>query len=152
MNNHNNPPHTEVELPVEDSGFRYRYSAKEQAELKRIREKYTAATTPSEPSTMERIRRLDARVTKKGTAVALIVGIVGTLTMGVGMSLIMTDIKCLLGAYEDQALMIGIIIGFIGMVGVIVAYPLYQRIVVGERKKVAPEILRLTDELLGDKP
>ncbi len=131
----------------ENNGFHYTYSAKEQAELKKIREKYITDTTSPELSTMERIRKLDAAVTKKGMTVALIFGIIGTLLMGFGMSLIMTDIKSILGAYSDMALIIGIIIGFIGMVGVIVAYPLYQSITAKERKKVAPEILRLIEEV-----
>ncbi len=134
----------------ENNGFQYNYSAKEQAELKKIREKYITHTKSPELSTIEKIRKLDADVTKKGMTAALIFGIIGTLLMGFGMSLIMTDIKSILGAYSDMALIIGIIIGFIGMVGVIVAYPLYQSITAKERKKVAPEILRLTDELMNE--
>ncbi len=134
----------------ENNGFQYNYSAGEQAELKKIREKYIADTKSPELSTIEKIRKLDAGVTKKGMTVALIFGIIGTLLMGFGMSLIMTDIKSILGAYSDMALIIGIIIGFVGMVGVIVAYPLYQSITEKERKKVAPEILRLTDELMNE--
>ncbi len=132
----------------ENNGFQYSYSAGEQAELKRIREKYLTATAPASLSAMERIRQLDESVTRKGTIIALAFGIVGTLLMGVGMSLIMTELKEILGAYRDMSLIIGIIIGLIGMIGVIVAYPLYQYITAGERKKVAPEILRLTDELM----
>ncbi len=134
----------------ENNGFQYNYSAKEQAELKKIREKYLPDTKPAEHSTMERIRKLDESVTKKGTVAALVLGIISTLTMGFGMSLIMTDIKSILGAYADMALIIGTVIGFVGMVGVIAAYPLYQHITEKERRKIAPEILRLTEELLGE--
>ncbi len=133
----------------ENNGFQYNYSAKEQAELKKIREKYLPDTKPEGLSTMERIRKLDEGVTKKGTAAALVLGIIGTLTMGFGMSLIMTDIKSILGSYADMALIISIVIGFVGMVGVISAYPLYHHITEKERGKIAPEILRLTEELLG---
>ncbi len=142
MNNNENRPQNE------GNEFQYNYSAKEQAELKKIREKYITDNKTTELSAMEKIRKLDSGVTQKGTVVALIIGIIGTLIMGFGMSLIMTDIKEILGSYRDMALIIGIIIGFIGMVGVIVAYPLYQSITEKERKKVAPEILRLTDELM----
>ena len=48
----------------DQNGFSYTYSAKEQAELKRIREKYTETTETEDKLT--RLRRLDASVT--GTA------------------------------------------------------------------------------------
>ncbi len=131
-----------------NTGFRYTYSAKEQAELKRIREKYSTDIESPTLSAMDRIRKLDAGVTKKGTITALIVGIVGTLVMGLGMSLIMTDLMEFFGADRDTVLIVGILIGFVGMVGVIVAYPLFQHITTKERQKIAPEILRLTEELL----
>ncbi len=133
----------------DNNRFNYTYSAKEQAKIKRIREKYAADPKPAEPDKMEQIRRLDADVTKKGTTAALALGILGTLIMGFAMSLIMTDLKEILGVYAENALLIGIIIGFVGMVGIIVAYPLYQHMVSKERKRIAPEILRLTDELLS---
>ena len=47
-----------------------------------------------------------------------------------------------------MAMLLGIIIGIIGIVLVCVAYPIYNRIVKKEREKIAPEIIRLTDELI----
>ena len=41
----------------------------------------------------------------------------------------------------------GIIIGVIGIVMIALAYPLYERITKKERKKIAPLILKLADEL-----
>ena len=52
----------------EQNGFSYTYSAKEQAELKRIRDKYTPPTEPEDK--LERLRRLDAEVTKTAQGVA----------------------------------------------------------------------------------
>ena len=43
---------------------------------------------------------------------------------------------------------VGIVIGVIGMAVVAVAYPLYVRILKRERERIAPEILKLTDELM----
>ena len=45
-------------------------------------------------------------------------------------------------------IIVGIIIGLIGIVGVSLAYPFYSYILERERKKIAPEIIRLSDELL----
>ena len=123
--------------------FEYNYSAKEQAEIKRIREKYEAPRTESK---LEQLRRLDAGVTQKASAWALVVGMVGALVMGGGMSLVMTDLGDKLGL--PYAMAIGVVLGVIGLVGVALAYPLYNRVVAKERERIAPEILRLTEELM----
>jgi len=130
----------------EQNEFSYTYSAKEQAELKRIREKYSPSTEAEDK--MTRLRRLDASVTNTAQAVALIFGVIGTLILGFGMSLIMTDLCEILGSHRDLAMVIGIIIGVVGGILAILAYPIYNVIVREKRKKLAPEIIRLTDELM----
>ena len=130
----------------EKSGFTYTYSAKEQAELKRIRDKYTAPTEAEDK--MARLRRLDASVTNTAQAVALVFGIIGALILGFGMSLIMTDFSEILGIGETMALVIGIPVGVFGGILASLAYPIYNAIVKVKRKKLAPEIIRLTDELM----
>lgn len=130
----------------EQNGFSYTYSAREQAELKRIRDKYTPPTETEDK--MTRLRRLDAGVTKTAQAVAILIGVIGALTLGSGMSLIMTDLAEILGLYNDAAVVIGIAVGIVGGVLISLAYPIYNAIVKAKRKKLAPEILRLTDELM----
>lgn len=130
----------------EQHGFSYTYSAKEQEELKRIREKYTPATEVEDK--MARLRRLDASVTQTAQTVALIVGVIGTLILGLGMSLCMTELGALLGSYSDMAMAVGIIIGVVGGIFASFAYPIYNVIVKSKRKKLAPEIIRLADELM----
>ena len=124
--------------------FNYTYSAKEQEEIKKIRKKYAAPI--EEEDKMAQLRRLDASVYSKATTAALVVGIIGALIMGLGMSLVMTDIGAMLGTV--LAMIIGIGIGVVGIVLVCLAYPLYNRTLKKERDKIAPEILRLTDELM----
>ena len=126
--------------------FNYTYSAKEQEEIKVIRKKYAAPEETEDK--MAQLRRLDAGVTQKAQAVSLVFGVIGALILGMGMSLAMTDIGKIIGLAEGMAMLVGILIGIIGVVLVCVAYPLYNRIVKKERKKIAPEIIRLTDELL----
>ena len=130
----------------ENNGFQYTYSAKEQAELKRIRDKYTAPTEAEDK--MARLRRLDASVTNTAQAVALVFGVIGTLILGFGMSLVMTELAESLGISGDAAMAIGIIVGVIGGILASLAYPIYNAIVKAKRKKLAPEIIRLTDELM----
>lgn len=116
--------------------FSYTYSAKEQAEIKRIREKYA----PKEADKMNQLRRLDQSVTKKGAMLSIIVGVIGALILGIGM--------CCCLVWGDRLFILGIIIGVLGIGVVSLAYPLFNRIIKKEREKIAPEILKLTDELM----
>lgn len=86
--------------------FEYRYSAKQQEEIEAIRRKYL----PKEEDKMEQLRQMDKRVSRKGTIISIIIGV-------------------------------------IGIVMITLAYPLYERITKKERKKIAPLILKLADEL-----
>ncbi len=125
--------------------FTYTYSAAQQEEIAAIRKKYASDPRPAEMDKMAALRKLDAAVTNKATMSALCLGILSALVMGTGMSLIMTDLGAILGIASP--LIPGIGIGVLGMAGVIAAYPLYQRVLKKERKKAAPQILQLTEEL-----
>ena len=116
--------------------FSFTYSAKEQEEIKNIRKKYAAP----EEDKMEYLRKLDASVTQKSTTVSLIVGIIGTLILGIGM--------CCCMVWNGVWFIPGVIIGVIGMAVLAAAYPLYNYVTKKEREKIAPEIIRLTDELM----
>ena len=131
---------------IENNKFEYNYSAKEQDEIKKIREKYTE--TNKEESKIERLRRLDASVESKARTVSLIIGVLGTLILGSGMSLCMTDIGASLGLDGSNSMIIGIVVGVIGGITAALAYPSYEIVVKNKRKKIAPEILLLTDELM----
>lgn len=124
-----------------EEAFQYTYSAGQQAEIEKIRRKYLS---PQEDK-MEQLRRLDRSASQKAQVWALAMGIVGALIMGAGMSLVMTELGALVGKY---ALMIGTLVGLFGMILVALAYPAYNRILKKERQRIAPEILRLTDELM----
>ena len=126
--------------------FHYTYSAKEQEEIKAIRKKYVASE--EEEDKIALLRRLDVGVTQKAQTISLVFGVIGTLILGCGMSLSMTDFGEILGAYKETAMLLGIIIGIVGIALLCSAYPMYNRIVKKEREKIAPEILRLTDELM----
>ena len=130
----------------EKDTFNYTYSAKEQEEIKAIRKKYAAPEQTEDK--MAQLRRLDAAVTQKATSVSLVFGVIGTLILGIGMSLAMTDIGKIIGLAGGMAMLIGILIGIVGIVLVCVAYPIYNSIIKKEREKIAPEIIRLTDELM----
>ena len=116
--------------------FEYTYSAQEQEEIKKIREKYLP---PEERETkMEQLRRLDADVYRKAEAWSLVVGILSALVLGVGM--------CCCLVWNLFAL--GIPVGVVGIAGVCLAYPLYTWLIRREQARIAPQILKLTDELM----
>lgn len=127
-----------------ETSFSYTYSAKEQEEIKRIQKKYQTR----EVNDIDRLRMLDAKVTEKATTVSLILGIVGALILGTGMSLIMTDLGNIFGLQGITNIAIGIAVGLMGLVLAILAYPMYQKTLKKEREKIAPEILRMTEELI----
>ena len=117
-------------------GFSYTYSAEEQQELKKIREKYL----PKEENKMEQIRSLDSKATGKATMIAIIIGVIGALLLGVGM--------CCTMVWQGRWFVPGILVGIIGIGIVAIAYPVYNKTLKTEREKIAPEVLRLTEELL----
>ena len=115
--------------------FHFSYSAKQQEEIRKIREKYL----PKEENKMEQLRRLDESTTRPGTIAAIIVGVIGALLLGVGMSCTMV--------WAEQFFITGVIVGVLGIALVGAAYPLYSRVTKKHRERLAPEIIRLTDEL-----
>lgn len=124
-----------------EESFSYVYSAKEQAEVENIRKKYL----PQEEDKMAHLRKLDRIPYQKAQVYSLSIGTIGTLILGIGMSLAMTELGAVIGTLS---LPVGIVVGIGGMVLVALAYPVYNRVLKKEREKIAPEILRLTDELM----
>lgn len=120
----------------ENNSFNYTYSAKEQEEVKNIRKKYI----PQEEDKLQQLRRLDASVYNKASTLSLIIGIIGALVMGIGM--------CCSMVWAGVLFVPGIVIGLIGIALICLAYPMYNKTLKKEREKIAPEIMRLTDELM----
>lgn len=123
---------------TENNSFNYTYSAKQQAEIENIRKKYAPST--SNEDKMEQLRRLDRSVSQKATTISLVIGIIGTLIMGIGM--------CCTMVWQNTLFIPGIVIGLLGIAMLSAAYPVFNTVLKKEREKIAPEILRLTDELM----
>lgn len=124
----------ETNKTAKQEPFVYTYSAQEQEEVQRIRQKYL----PPEQSKLEQLRRLDASVTLPGTIVSILLGVAGTLVFGTGM--------CLVLVWEQ--FVAGVIVGLLGLAVLAAAYPVYERITARRRQQLAPQILKLTDELM----
>lgn len=117
--------------------FSYTYSASQQEEIRQIRKKYL----PRERGGIEELRRLDAKVERKGLIVALGLGLTGTMLLGVGL--------CIVLMWEAH-FALGVVVGVIGIAGIALAYPANRYVNKTEREKNAPRILELTEELLHD--
>lgn len=128
-----------MEINNNKDTFRYTYSAKQQKEIEKIRKRYAVPTEDK----MAELRRLDASATRMGATVSIILGIIGTLLLGIGMCFTMVW-----GSGSPIIFSIGIVVGLFGILTVSVTYPIYRSITNKKRKKLAPEILRITDELL----
>ena len=127
---------------MENHSFEYTYSARRQQEVEEIRKKYL----PQEEDKMDQLRRLHAIPTQKAQAASIAAGVIGTLILGFGMSLCMTDLGAMLGIF---AMILGSIIGVSGGILAALAYPIYKKILKTERTKIAPEILQLSEELMN---
>lgn len=125
----------------QEQSFQYTYSAERQQEIEAIRREYL----PKEADRMEQLRKLHHSATRKAQTASIAIGVIGTLVLGTGMSLCMSELGLLLGG---MAMVIGILAGLAGLFMVALAYPVYNRVLKKERERIAPEILRLTDELL----
>ena len=126
---------------MDNHSFEYTYSAQQRQEVEAIRKKYL----PKEEDKMAQLRRLHDSATQKAQAASISIGIIGTLLRGLGMSLCMTDLAASLG---HLAMVLGVAAGFLGLVMIAQAYPLYNSVLRKERQRIAPEILRLSEELL----
>ena len=119
--------------------FEYTYSAPTEAEKKQIesiRRQYVAQGKVE--SKIDRVRRLDGKVKNTATCVSLILGIVGCLTFGLGLTMVL----------EWKVWLWGVVLMAIGCVPMLLAYPVYIWLFARGKKKYGDEILRLSEEIL----
>ena len=115
--------------------FNYSYSAERQSEIDAIRKKYLPPEEQEDK--LAQLRKLDASVGTPGLIASMALGILSALIFGVGMCCFLVWSKWVLG----------VLLCVVGVVGMLVAPWLYRRLVEKRRQQIAPEILRLTEEL-----
>ena len=111
----------------------------ESQQVSEIRSRYAAKSVSEEK--IDKLTRLDRQARRPAEIFAYTFVALGALVLGVGMCLAMEIIGSLMP--------LGIVIGVIGIVMVAVNYPIYKRILSQRKKKYAPEIVALSDELLN---
>lgn len=126
----------------QDITFSYSYSAKENKEVQEIRRKYL----PQSESRLDELKRLDSLVQSAGMIESLCAGVSGLLIFGLGLCLSM---QVLADGVIFMAL--GVMLGMIGIVGMLAAYPVYHSVFSKVKDKYTPRILELAEELTGEK-
>lgn len=125
----------------EENKFEYTYTApteKERREVENLRKRYL----PEEKKTdkLMRLRKLDESVKTPPKVAALTLGIVGTLTFGLGLTMIL----------EWSLIVWGAIVAMGGILPLALAYPLYKWLFKKLQDKHREEILKLSEEILNE--
>lgn len=110
--------------------------------VEKIRTQYTEKTH----SDLDELRELDGKVKRPANVFAYVFGSISAIIMGMGMSLVMTDIGTVIGLASPM--IPGIVIGVIGLIMAIANYPLYNVILASRKKKYAAEIISLSEKLM----
>ena len=108
-------------------------------------EKIRSQYTEQEHTELDALKALDAKVKKPANVFGYTYGSLGTIVMGAGMSLVMTDIGAVLGMADT--LLPGIVVGVVGLAMVLTTYPIHKKILNSRKKKYAHQIMELSDRI-----
>lgn len=101
-----------------------------------------------ESTQLDALRALDTKVKRPANLFAGVFGTISALVMGAGMSLIMTDIGAIIGVSEPMVP--GLVLGVAGMLMAIANYPIYTSVLKRRKQKYSAEILKLSDQIIGN--
>ncbi len=127
---------------MKDNRFEYFYRAPTQEQRQEIESIRSGYVSDSQEEKLACLRRLNRHVRNMPMVISLTLGVVGVLVFGLGMSMVLA--LNLLGG--------GIIVSAVGIIPIALAAPVHNLILRHEKKKYGPQILRLSDELLGKVP
>ncbi len=113
-------------------------------QIKKI-EQIRASYTEKEITKFDELKELDRKVKRPAEIFAYAFGIIAALILGTGMSLAMKVI----GATLSFAMPLGIGVGLLGILLVVVNYPLYKKILKSRKEKYASQIIELSNGLLN---
>ena len=112
--------------------------------VQKIRTQYTE----KQHTELDELKALDAKVKKPANVFAYTYGSVSAIIMGSGMSLVMTDIGAIIGL--ASAMVPGIAVGVVGLGMALTTYPIYKKLLASRKKKYAPQILALSEKIMGN--
>lgn len=122
--------------------FKYNYSAptpSQRREIEQIRNKYLVEE--KKITKLDKLKKIDNKVQSIKTSIGLIIGIVGTLIFGTGMVFFLE---------WTNLWFLGIPFFIIGLIMVIINYPIYLLISKCLRNKYRDKILKLSTEILEE--
>lgn len=126
----------------EKNDFEFNYSApttQERKEIESIRNSYLKPKT-KEKTKLDILRSLDWKVKNIPFIWSLVIGIVGTLIFGLGLTMIL----------EWSLLVWGIVVCVVACAPIILAYPTFNLLNKSMHDKYSQQILKLSEELLND--
>lgn len=112
----------------------YQASERDQKKAEDIRRQYVSR----EENKMEQLRKLDSRVKLPGKIAGSILGVIGALVMGAGMSLVMV--------WGNMAM--GLALSIPGLAVLLLGFLAYYLIPGSRKKKYAAEIMRLSGDVM----
>ncbi len=112
----------------------YQASERDQKKAEGIRRQYVSR----EENKMEQLRKLDSRVKLPGKIAGSILGVIGALVMGAGMSLVMV--------WGNMAM--GLALSIPGLAVLLLGFLAYYLITGSRKKKYAAEIMRLSGNVM----
>lgn len=124
-----------------DADFKYEYSAptdSERKEIISIRNEYVSASGGT--SVVEKLRVMHRRAKSLPRAISIIIGVIGTLVFGAGMAMFL----------EWNYTVSGVIVGVIGFLIAVLAYPAFKLLTKLMKSKYGNKIIELSNEILGE--
>ena len=100
---------------------------------------------PKKSSKLVALKKLDTKAKLPATVFAYTCGIISALIFGTGMCLAMQVI-----GDGIVAMIFGIIVGIVGLIGCGVNYPIYQKLLEKGKSKYAYEIVQLAKEIADE--
>ena len=120
--------------------FEYVYNApteEERREIEDIRKRVVSEDQPK--GKLDRLRTLNNAVYRPPLIIAWIMGVMGVLIMGTGLTMVL----------EWRVFFWGIVVGLSGCAVAACAYPVFKRTIKRNKRKYGEEIIKLSDELLN---
>ena len=125
-----------------DNKFEYNYEAptsEERKEIESIRNRYVENNLGSDK--LNRIRKLDSLVNNTPMILALSLGVIGSLIFGLGMTFFL---------YWTESFFLGFPFAIIGIIMMVISYPIYKRVHKKLKDKYKEEIIELSNSLLEE--
>ena len=126
---------------MSENKFVYNYSAPtedERREIEDIKKQYDGEQVKKDNLT--RLRELDRRVKQPPFLISVVLGVVGVLIFGTGLTMVL----------EWMLYIWGSLVMVVGIVPMAVAYPVRKAMVKNNKKKYGDEIVKLSNELLNE--